>query len=242
MKATTLPSRFGIACLFFLGSVAPVSATLITFDDLSPEYWLDPESSDPDPWGSGDVVPTPLSDQYEHLGVSFGPGSVDGVARGTESNWGAAVSTFADAVVSPSNAVTSFYQYAPDTPGNFSFQFIGDELPDYVSFYVTARPETMNVWVTEEDGDEQTVQLGYEIVDGDITFTEFADRTKIEFWGIDFKSVLLSNPYSHRSTPVYMDDLYFENLTSVAEPGTLPLALSGLLGLGILASRRARHN
>lgn len=241
MKAINLPGHLAVFGLFSLVSAAPVSATLITFDDLSPEYWLVPEGSVEEPWDDGAVVPTPLSTQYEHLGVSFGEGSVDGVARHLESNWGAAVSTFADAVVSPSNAVTSFYQYAPDVPGKFSFQFIGDELPDYVSFYVTARPETMNVLVTQDDGVEQHVQLGYEIVDEDIVFTEFSDRTKLEFRGTDFRSVTLLNPYGHRSTNVFMDDLYFENLTPVPEPGSLPLALAGLLGFGVMGYRRFRN-
>lgn len=48
--------------------------------------------------------------------------------------------------------------------------------------------------------------------------------------------VEISNFYGHRSTPIFMDDLYFT--ASVPEPGTLSLLLGGMIGVGFAGFRR----
>lgn len=226
MKTLTSTKARLLACLMpFLA--APASATLITFDDLEPYHWLVSESemSFNEAVELGYVQPTPLTNQYEHLGVSFGEGDPAQIAEQEFGNWGAAISTDDEAVVSGPNAIASYYE-----PGSFQFRFVGDELPDYVSFYVTARPGPMSASVTGADGSSQRTQLGYYIEDEEIFFTETPTRKKVEFFGEDLESVYVGSLYGHRSTPVFLDNLYF-GAVPVPEPASMPMLLAILAGL-----------
>lgn len=230
MKIAKFMSGIGASCLLFF-LTTPVSATLITFDDLPSRYQPNPPyTSDAD----SESVPMPLTNQYEHLGVLFGEGDLDAIARSRESNWGAAVFDYEYAAVSSPNVIGSFYQ-----PGSMSFRFVDDELPDYVSFYVTSRPGPMDVSIYDNNGLLHHETLGYKNVDGELVYLDYEPRHFLEFSGNDIKEVHLATIYGHGTTAVYLDNLFFTNTSEVPEPGTLGLFLAGLMGVGASRLRRS---
>ncbi len=80
MKSTRLITN--IAVLYVFSSSAAL-ATLITFDDLPARYQLHPPwSHQYDPDAEEVWVNRPLTDQYLHLGLSFGEGDLNQTALG----------------------------------------------------------------------------------------------------------------------------------------------------------------
>lgn len=237
MNLKTLMAAPFIAALAVF-TLAPAHATLIDFEDLPVYRWQDLgyeyEQDWSYAWDYGLVNYTPLTTQYEHLGVIFGEGDLDEIAFGNESNWGAGMTAYPDAVVSGTNAIMSVYH-----PGYFSFRFVGDDLPEYVSFYVTSRPGPMYVTITDASGAYQQQTIGYVIDGDDFYFTdEVPVRMKLEFFGSDLEQVRIGTLYEHRTTVVYLDDLYFGAAPlPVSGPGSLALLLAGLAGL---MTRRVR--
>lgn len=217
-------------------SASSAFATLITFDDLDADYRLLPPWSDTYPDDALDddgsvLVGRPLTDQYVGLGLSFGTGDRNDIASGQSSASGAALVNREDVVVSGPNAVSSHYSH-----DGLRFWFVGDNRPDYLSFYVSAPSGgAMTVYVTESGGAVQEMQLGYTVDDDGLEFTDTPLKHQVEFFSEGFESVYLSNFYGHRSTPVYMDNLYF-GAAPVSAPASLPLLLVGMAG--VLARRR----
>lgn len=216
----------------------PAFATLIDFDDLPADYQLMPPWSydlPSDMWETDHSVWTsrPLTDQYVDLGVSFGTGDLNEIAASQSSESGAGLVTRDDVVVSGPNAVGSHYTY-----DGLRFSFVGDERPQYLSLYVSAPSGAMSVTVNETGGTRQLLNLGYSYEDGEFQYTERPMKHKVEFFSHGIESVRLGNFYGHRTTPVYMDDLYF-GAAPVSAPASLPVLVAGLAGL--LVVRRARR-
>ncbi len=184
--------------------------------------------------GRGSVwTSRPLTDQYVDLGVSFGTGDLNEIAAYQASESGAGLITREDVVVSGPNAVGSHYTY-----DGLRFSFVGDERPEYLSFYASAPSGAMTVYVREMDGTTQELRLGWSLESGEFEYTERPMKQKVEFLSEGIESVHLSNFYGHRTTPVYMDDLYF-GAVPVSAPGSLPVLFAGLAGL--LVVRRSRR-
>lgn len=231
------------AVLILWGSAAPALATLVDFDDLPAAYHLLPpwSNSYPDdalePDGSY-WAGRPLTDQYIDLGLSFGTGDLNEIAAAQYSESGAALISGEfgrdEVIVSGPNAVSSHYSYE-----GLRFWFVGDDAPDYLSFYASAPAGAMTVYITDSSGATHRIPLGWSLESGEFEYTKTPIKQKVEFasdLGID--SVWLSNFYNHRSTPVYMDDLYFGSVP-VSAPAALPVMLIGLAGF--LAGRRRRR-
>ncbi len=236
MKQRVPAVQIPVALLAVLAG--PASATLITFDDVAPYHWLIPESE----MSLGEAIEygyagaTPLTDQYAHLGLSFGEGEPDHIVYEQSSDSGAAISTFDEVVVSGPNAVSSQYYH-----DGLHFWFVGDDRPEYLSFYTSApNGGAMSIYVYETGGTTQELRLGWHIVDGEFAYTERPMKQKVEFFSDGIEEVWISNFTNHRTTPVYMDDLYFAAGQAVPEPTSFSLLLSGAFGLGLVAWRR-RH-
>lgn len=159
----------------------PVFATLIDFDDLPADYQLMPPWSyeyPDDMWEDDGSVWTsrPLTDQYVDLGVSFGTGDLNEIAAYQASESGAGLITREDVVVSGPNAVGSHYTY-----DGLRFSFVGDERPEYLSFYASAPSGAMTVYVREMDGTTQELRLGWSLESGEFEYTERPMKQKVEF-------------------------------------------------------------
>lgn len=221
-------TRYLFAALVSLAA-SPAVATLITFDDLPANIdipgWTDP----------GETIPRPLTTQYEHLGVSFGEGDPELVARGEAGNDGAAITDYDAAAVSGTNAIMDFYG-----PG-MSFTFIGDQLPGYVSFNVTGA-SGVGVWGSAEDA------LGNEVAsfqsDGFWGLPELSSPAIpgqfIELEADSIKTVYLGNFYNRRSY-TNLDNLYFSSSRPVTEPATWTLFAGALFALALGRSRAVRR-
>lgn len=221
MKST----RLLVAILCFFSSTS-ASATLITFDGLPALYKLNPPwTHQYDPDADEVWVNRPLTDQYLHLGLSFGEGDLNEIALAQRSDSGAALTTAEEVVVSGPNAVSS--QYAHD---GLRFSFVEGSQPEYLSLFVSAPAGAMTVLIQEVGGTTQELRLGWTIEDDEFRYTETPMKERVEFFSSGIESVWLSNFFGHRSTPVYMDDLYFGPLP-VPEPASLPMLILGLAGL-----------
>lgn len=217
---------------------SPAFATLITFDDVPAIHRVPPPGYQdyPDyiPEYDDELYAMPLTDQYEHLGISFGSGDPDDIVRGTTGHGGAAVSTYELALVSPPQAVHDLY--GP----SMSFTFIGDDLPGYVSFNVTGH-EGVGVWASAYNADG--IQVGSRRSDGWWGEPEWSSPAKpgqlLEFDASNIKTVWLGNLYSRRGY-THMDNLYFANTRPVTEPASW-LLLPAVIGLWGLSRLKRGH-
>lgn len=207
-------------------------ATLITFDDLPERYppnWQD----HPDYGTDFEIVnPMPVTNQYDHLGVNFGSGSPDEVIVGAGLPGGAAVVRAEDAAVSPPHAIFDYYG-----PG-MVFTFIGDELPNYVSFYVTG---VDGVGILARAWDETGAMVVDLRSDGWWGLPEWSTpavpQQLMEIEGRNIQKIYVGNAYDQRGM-TYLDNLYFSDTRPVPEAGTWAVLLTGLFGLTIGRCRR----
>lgn len=235
MKTIPLLTSATIACLF---SSTSALATLVTFDDLPALYHVPPEWAleyEPDPdevW-----VNRPLTDQYLHLGLSFGEGDPNEIYATQFSASGAGLTTETpddEVVVSGPNAIASVYAH-----DGLRFWFVGDKKPEYVSFIASAPTGAMTATIYEVGGTTQELNFGWIVIDGEFHYTEPPIKQKIEFLSAGIESVWLSDFFQHRSTTVYMDNLYFGPVP-VPEPASLPVLMLGLAGLASMRWLRKR--
>lgn len=224
------------APLLLVAVAPPAIATLITFDDIPAIHRSPPPGYEDYPDYTPDddeLFPMPLTDQYAHLGVSFGTGNPDDIVRGIGGNsGGAAVSLYDPALVSPPQAIHDFY--GPD----MSFSFIGDELPGYVSFNVTGT-DGVGIWATAYDANGTQIsdlrsdgwwgapELSTPAVPGQL----------LEFEADNIKTIRLGNLYYRRSM-THLDNLYFTTTRPVSAPASWPLLGLGMLALGLARYRK----
>lgn len=218
-------SRHLVAVLLSL-TASSAFATLITFDDLPANIDI-PELNN-----AGITTPMPLTTQYEHLGVSFGEGDPELVARGEAWNDGAAITDYGDAVVSGTNAIMDFYG-----PG-MSFTFIGDQLPGYVSFNVTG---TDGVGIGASAFDADGARIANVHSDGWWGTPELSTppvpRQLLEFEADNIARIQLYNLFARRGG-TQLDNLYFSDTRPVPETAAWPLLTLAMLGLGLSRYRK----
>lgn len=209
----------------------PAFATLITFDDIPAMY---PPGGEDDPDydpAYGNLHPMPVTDHYEHLGVSFGTGDLDEIVAGNVDHGGAAVSRYDEALVSKPHAISDFYG-----PG-LSFNFVGDELPGYVSFHVTG---ATGVGITAIAYDDTGAVITILRSDGWWGLPELSTPAipwqLMEIEGENIKTISVGNYYSRREM-TYLDNLYFSNARPVPEASSWYLLMTGLLGLAVMRTR-----
>lgn len=224
-----IKSLTGTALILFTSSAL---ATLITFDDLPERYppnWQD----HPDYGTDFEIVrPMPVTNQYDHLGVNFGSGDLDDIVVGSGNPGGAAISRSEDAAVSPPQAIFDFYG-----PG-MVFTFIGDELPNYVSFYVTG---VDGVGILATAWDDTGAIVADLRSDGWWGLPEWSTpavpQQLMEIEGQNIQKIYVGNFYDQRGM-TYLDNLYFGDARPIPEAATWSLLLTGLLGI-IVRRRRA---
>lgn len=225
------------AQLLLLVGASPALATLITFDDIPAVHRVPPDGHGdyPDyiPEYDDELFAMPLTDQYEHLGVTFGDGNPDDIVQGIGGNGGAAVSLYEPALVSPPQAISDLY--GPD----MSFSFIGDDLPGYVSFNVTGM-DGVGIWASAYDTDgNQVADLRSDGWWGTPEMsTPAIPGQLLEFEADNIKTVQLGNLYFRRGM-THLDNLYFSDTRPVPEAATWPLLILAMLGLSL--SRYRKH-
>lgn len=188
------------ACIF---GASLANATLINFDDLPPLVGDDP------------TEPTPVTNQYAALGVTFQYGAIhDG-----------------DHVLSPPNGLSDFYG-----PG-LEIYFSG-VLPTYVSFYVSSSNEdSVGINASGPAGYVSSVET-----DGwrgtEENSTPYRDQQFVSFAGSEISRLSLGTYYNRRGALIIDDLTFTHDVASVPEPSMLTLFAGGI-GLLILRRRRA---
>lgn len=216
----------GTAIILFTSSAL---ATLITFDDL-PHIYPNPDY-DPD----FDILkPMPLTNQYAHLGVSFGNGTPEDIVSGADvgGSGGAAIARDEVGAVSPPQGINDHYG-----PGIY-FTFTGDTLPDYVSFHVTGDNGVgilVNAWNDTGDLIADLKSDGWWGIPE--WSTPAVPQQLMEIEGENIQKIYVGSLFDRRGM-AFLDNLYFSDTRPVPEATTWAVLLTGLFGLIVGRYRR----